>query len=68
VYFQLFMKKQPNYETEWLGKRERAQQQHKESEEAKLKKAKKDEDKTSKKRKKKRLVYFDFTLMTQMKC
>ncbi|XP_030080587.1 zinc finger matrin-type protein CG9776 isoform X2 [Drosophila hydei] len=52
--YDLFVKKQPNYESEFLSKRERAQQQQqKESEEAKLKKAKKEDDKTSKKRKKK---------------
>ncbi|XP_060646011.1 zinc finger matrin-type protein CG9776 isoform X2 [Drosophila nasuta] len=52
--YDAFVKKQINYESEWLSKRERAQQQQqKEGEEAKLKKAKKDEDKTTKKRKKK---------------
>ncbi|XP_033149933.1 zinc finger matrin-type protein CG9776 isoform X2 [Drosophila busckii] len=48
--YDLFLKKQPNYESEWHSKREKAQQQQKESEEVKQKKA---DEKVSKKRKKK---------------
>ncbi|KRG02063.1 zinc finger matrin-type protein CG9776 isoform X2 [Drosophila mojavensis] len=51
--YDLFLKKQPNYESEFLSKRERAQQQ-KESEEAKLKKAKKEDEKSSSKKRKKK--------------
>ncbi|XP_068155631.1 zinc finger matrin-type protein CG9776 isoform X1 [Drosophila tropicalis] len=51
--YELYLKKTPNYETNWFANRDRAIQQQKDNGEVKNKKTKKDEETVSKKRKKK---------------